>query len=185
MDINGRWIFLCWSWPHDLKQRQTTAIYTTTSFISPRNNTPNSFKQHCCQHTASPAPMWHALQTDPEPVDNALNPSAVSPPRYYQWNQHLLWNATESPGDTEERVLWSLAPRRSKWAVLNSPPPAAPRGGGEENPIIFGGRHCSNWQQLLRQQSQPKEGEACPPCRRDNRENLTCGGLIHRTNNTK
>lgn len=58
-------------------------------------------------------------------------------------------------------------------------------GGGVENPIIFGGRHRSNWQQLLRQQSQPREGEACPPCRRDNRGNFRHGGLIRCTNNTK
>ena len=48
---------------------------------------------------------------------------------------------------------------RSKWAMVNSSPPVNPWGGSQENPIIFGGRHRSNWQQLLRQQSSQKERE--------------------------
>ena len=55
--------------------------------------------------------------------------------------------------------LWSPSVRCSKWAMVNSPPPVNPWGGSQENPIIFGGRHRSNWQQLLRQQSSQKERE--------------------------
>ena len=88
--------------------------------------------------------------------------------------------------------LWSPSVRCSKWAMVNSPPPVNPWGGSQENPIIFGGRHRSNWQQLLRQQSSQKEREretererererereVCSPSLRDNRVNCTQVGLI-------
>lgn len=61
--------------------------------------------------------------------------------------------------DTEELVLRRPSLQCSKWAMVNSSPPVNPWGGSQENPIIFGGRQRSNWQQLLRQQSSQKERE--------------------------
>ena len=89
--------------------------------------------------------------------ENTVNPCAVSPRKYYQWNEHLRWNATDLPGDMEELVLWSPSLHCPKWATVNSSLPVNPWGGSQENPIIFGGRQRSNWQPLLRQQSSRRE----------------------------
>lgn len=58
-----------------------------------------------------------------------------------------------------EAVLWRPSLRCSKWATVNSPVPVGPWGASQGNPIIFGVRQRSNWQQLLRQQTWQKRSE--------------------------